>query len=695
MTRTKSSRALLSVVLAVLMAAAFMPSLTYSSFAATAKKATKVTKASHADKAKFTRTVGTAWTLKYKLSPSKLTSSAKKVTWKSSNSKVAKITTIKSGKAVVSFKSVGKASVTVYTKANKKAKATWNFTVVEKSATKKVAVTSAAISAKNTTVAPSSAVKVGTVLTADVAPTNATGVKYSWTVDGKEVGTDKDLTVTTDMIGKKINLKVTDDSNTAVTEQTTAVVSDATLYGVKLQLKDANGEFGDFTGKEVAVGDTLKVAPTKVTGVLNDDLTKAASIKWIRTTYSANGTAVDTTVAENTDTYTVTRADLAAKQNGAKVSIKAEVTPNTGVKAYGMTNGKFVAGPVNIKTTPKIAIYVDGKDVTGKRIKSGSKLTAVTTPSDVQGTYVWYGPDGVVAGANTAELTATKDGVYRVHFTPSKEEKDFDRYTVDAEVKVGGKTLQAAVLGKDPKDDYTKKINAISSIERGEDLYVQGQLMGESVARDGNYNVEWYVNGVKITDAKLLGKTDGSTNHATISTSKLSAGDVVTAKITGIGDYLGDTIESNPVTITGVKYVGPQDALTAKLVKATNGEVQVQVSDLNNMWLYEKNGSSFASLKNTDGTTKVAKLGEDYTIEIQLKVAGDTNKNVSDSWKTVGYIDSHNVVTNGTAVESVDPTYTAKDSSKTYRIVVKAKDGKLVSYNSVNDNYTIDVSKLS
>ncbi|MCI1456460.1 MAG: hypothetical protein LKH14_03220, partial [Eubacterium sp.] len=104
MTRTKSSRALLSVVLAVLMAAAFMPSLTYSSFAATAKKATKVT---HADKAKFTRTVGTAWTLKYKLSPSKLTSSAKKVTWKSSNSKVAKITTIKSGKAVVSFKSTG------------------------------------------------------------------------------------------------------------------------------------------------------------------------------------------------------------------------------------------------------------------------------------------------------------------------------------------------------------------------------------------------------------------------------------------------------------------------------------------------------------------------------------------------------------------------------------------------------------
>ena len=91
MTRTKSSRALVSVVLAVLMAVAFMPAISYTSFAATAKKATKVTKVYHTGNKTYTRTVGSAWTLKYKLSPSKLTSAAKKVVWKSSKRRVATV----------------------------------------------------------------------------------------------------------------------------------------------------------------------------------------------------------------------------------------------------------------------------------------------------------------------------------------------------------------------------------------------------------------------------------------------------------------------------------------------------------------------------------------------------------------------------------------------------------------------------
>jgi hypothetical protein len=126
MTRTKSSRALLSVVLAVLMAAAFMPSLTYSSFAATAKKATKVTKLNHTG-AKVYGKVGSKYTLKYKLSPKKLTSSAQKTVWKSSDSSVVKVIA-KAGKhATVKVKGVGTAKITVYTKANKKAKAVWSF----------------------------------------------------------------------------------------------------------------------------------------------------------------------------------------------------------------------------------------------------------------------------------------------------------------------------------------------------------------------------------------------------------------------------------------------------------------------------------------------------------------------------------------------------------------------------------------
>jgi uncharacterized membrane protein len=126
MTRTKSSRALLSVVLAVLMVAAFMPALTYSSFAATAKKATKVTKLNHTG-AKVYGKVGNKYVLKYKLSPSKLTSAAKKTVWKSSDSSIVKVYSTKGKHAAVKVKGVGTAKITVYTKANTKAKAVWSF----------------------------------------------------------------------------------------------------------------------------------------------------------------------------------------------------------------------------------------------------------------------------------------------------------------------------------------------------------------------------------------------------------------------------------------------------------------------------------------------------------------------------------------------------------------------------------------
>ncbi|MCH4080529.1 MAG: hypothetical protein LKF03_11825 [Eubacterium sp.] len=670
MTRTKSSRALLSVVLAVLMAAAFMPSLTYSSFAATAKKATKVTKVTHADKAKFTRTVGTAWTLKYKLSPSKLTSAAKKVVWKSSNSKVAKITTIKSGKAVVSFKSVGKASVTVYTKANKKAKATWNFTVVEKSATKKVAVTSAAISAKNTTVAPSSAVKVGTVLTADVAPTNATGVKYSWTVDGKEVGTDKDLTVTTDMIGKKITLKVTDDSNTAVAEQTTAAVSAVTINGVALKhaTKDANGNtvYTDNATEPVYVGETLKVVGDTVDNVLNDDLTKAASVKWIRTVYSANGTAVDTTVAENQDTYTVTRADLAAKQNGSEVKIRAEVTPNANVTAYRTTAGKYTVGPLRIDGQVKVEIQANGK--TAKRVEKNTKLTAVVTPSDVAGTFQWYGPNGKIAGATSAEYTPTEDGTYSVYFTPAATETVFDKSnTLSTNVKVGGTTIEKAVLGKD-NGNHTEVMSAVDSVEPGTDLYVQGQFMGKSLHKTGNYTVEWFVNGKSVAK--------GDNVSAKFPTTDLKSGDTVYAKITGINDYLGDEITSNTVTIKTGKYL---DEATVKGIKVTLDKK----NKLATLTVPEDAVQKYSTVKKAG--KEDAALGTDYVV----KVFGSNN---GLNWTEVATFNGTKF--NDTPLEAAGLSATTYSMYKMQVVPVNGKilkDGEKVSDDeTTNDVVTTD-----
>ncbi|MCH4007152.1 MAG: hypothetical protein LKE86_08275 [Eubacterium sp.] len=547
MTRTKSSRALLSVVLAVLMAAAFMPSLTYSSFAATAKKATKVTKASHADKAKFTRTVGTAWTLKYKLSPSKLTSSAKKVTWKSSNSKVAKITTIKSGKAVVSFKSTGSATVTVATKANPKAKTSWKFKVVNKKAVKKVAATGVTVAADNTT-DYTKTLTAGTTLTASVAPADATGVTYQWYADDQPISgaTSQKFKVTTDQIGKAITVKATDDSKNTVASTASAKVSDVTLTGVALQKKTTDqtkpyenvreGKPGYSVGTVLRINGTLTPA-SKVSDV--------AAVKWIRTIKSANGTAVDTTVAENTDTYTITKADLEAVQNGATVTIKAEVTPNANVKAYGTTNGKFTTAAVTVNGNFVVSIQANGKDV--KNVKAGTKLTAVVTPSDVKVSYQWYKDGKQIAGATSAEYTPTADGNYRVHAEVAKDETVFNKSAhADADVKVGGKTIEKVVLTSSDSTKDEVKVYPTSTLKAD----AQWTHNGDADKATATYT--WYRNGVKIAE-KTTDK-DPKANELSLQTEVKNAttADSFYCVVTGTGDFLSDPVTSNTLNVTSL-----------------------------------------------------------------------------------------------------------------------------------------------
>ncbi|MCH4007185.1 MAG: hypothetical protein LKE86_08380 [Eubacterium sp.] len=665
MTRTKSSRALLSVVLAVLMAAAFMPSLTYSSFAATAKKATKVTKVTHADKAKFTRTVGTAWTLKYKLSPSKLTSAAKKVVWKSSNSKVAKITTIKSGKAVVSFKSTGSASVTVYTKANKKAKTTWNFKVVEKkAAAQKVAATGVTVAANNST-DYTKTLTAGTTLTATVAPANATGVTYQWYADDQPISgaTKQEFKVTTDQIGKAITVKATDDSKNTVASTASAKVSDVTLTGVQLQSNTGKDGAYEAAGSSVVVGTTLKVAGSTLTGA--SKVSDVAAVKWIRTIKSANGTAQDTTVAENTDTYTVTKADLAAKQQGATVTIKAEVTPNTGVKAYGTTNSKFTAGPVNVSGEFAVSIQANGKDVTN--VKAGTKLTAVVTPSDVKVTYQWYKDGKQIAGATSAEYTPTEDGTYRVHVAVAADETTFDKTThKDATVKVGGKTIEKVVVNS----NYTDKLSATKDSVLT--AYPQWTHTAEGTTQaemNKHVTYQWYRNGVALKDATAQ----------TLDLSKLTpaatTADSFYCVVTGKDDFLSDPVTSNTVKVVSLGEI-TTDGVTAELYGKTVYATGLDLSKYNvQVVTVTKNDKDvFASenvvdstlnnhaTKDADGTYSAADRLDDLTSteasNLYLKLTG-----------TNGYTGTKYVQVN------------AADANKNAITATEAKDSKSITVN--------------
>ena len=433
MTRTKSSRALVSVVLAVLMAVAFMPAISFSSFAATAKKATKVTKVYHKANTTFTRTAGTAWTLKYKLSPSKLTAAAKKVVWKSSNKSVVSVSAKSGNRAAVSFKKAGTATVTVYTKANKKAKATWKFKVVNAPA--KVAATGVTVKANNST-DYTQTLSVGTELTATVAPADATGVTYQWYADGTAIdgATSANFTVTADQIGKTITVKATDDSKNTVESAKSAAVAQPTLNGI--QAIDGTPAVGNKL--------TVKAAESSV-GVKN--LEDVATIQWYRVTKDVNGKEVETAISGATSaSYTVTAADYTGDNyNTGATKLRVKVTPKSGVKALQTsaanwdTTAKAYVSTTGVTakastTLSGVEIQVNGTAVKNTDdIKAGTTLTAVVTPAaasnDVD--YQWYKNGYKIDGATSATYTPSESGAYTVKATVKATSTAYAANTVD------------------------------------------------------------------------------------------------------------------------------------------------------------------------------------------------------------------------------------------------------------------------
>lgn len=211
MNTTKSTKAILGVVLTVLMAAVFMPSLSYTSYAAAAKKVVRVAKMNY--KGTYVKAkAGSNYKLKYKLSPSKLTSKAKKVSWKSSDSKIVKITSIKIGYAKVKALKPGAAKVTVTSKTNKKASATWIIKVSKASTStvNKTELTGVNIKMYNAGSQDiNTTVYVGDELCAVVSPSGASA-SYQWYANDTAIAgaVDSSYKVSDNEIGKRISVKI-------------------------------------------------------------------------------------------------------------------------------------------------------------------------------------------------------------------------------------------------------------------------------------------------------------------------------------------------------------------------------------------------------------------------------------------------------------------------------------------------------
>jgi hypothetical protein len=561
MTRTKSSRALLSVVLAVLMAAAFMPSLTYSSFAATAKKATKVTKLNHTG-AKVYGKVGNKYVLKYKLSPSKLTSSAQKTVWKSSDSKIVKVIATKGKHATVKVKGVGTAKVTVTTKANPKAKATWTFKTKKAETETKTTLTGVTVSAPNAA-DPAKEVKVGTELQASVAPADAKDVTYQWYAGDTAISgaTSAKYTVTTAEIGKTITVKATSKNEVASTA--TAAVSAVKVNSVTLQKYNAEStatdKYEDINGASASlnIGDQLK-AKVAVDGATVDS---AVSFQWYRLNKNASGQDFATAISGATsETYTVTAADKGASQLYVVVTPKTGVTTATGITEKDGTIKKAVSatGDKGIAAAAKVEIQAAGKKVTAAPV--GTELTAVVTPSDAKVTYQWKKNGVAIKDATSATYKPTEKGNYSVTvkladseatytFVDAKKNKSA---TATESVNVTDQNINDVVLSDAQAAARTNKtVLAIDNFatEGNVTVWSKDENGKDKALTSSNYTLTWYVNGKETTEPGISnGKytlKDDSTNTET----ELKVGDAITVKATGTGVYAGFEKTSNALTV--------------------------------------------------------------------------------------------------------------------------------------------------
>jgi hypothetical protein len=623
MTRTKSSRALLSVVLAVLMVAAFMPALTYSSFAATAKKATKVTKLNHTG-AKVYGKVGNKYVLKYKLSPSKLTSAAKKTVWKSSDSSIVKVYSTKGKHAAVKVKGVGTAKITVYTKANTKAKAVWSFKTKED----KTTLTGVTVSAPNAA-DPAKEVKVGTELQASVAPTDAKDVTYQWYAGDTAISgaTSAKYTVTTAEIGKTITVKATSQNEVASTA--TAAVSAVKVNGVTLKKYNADStatDKFDADATNLNVGDQLK-AKIDVTGATVDS---AVSFQWYRVNQNASGADFATAISGATsETYTVTKDDVKASKLYVLVTPKAGVTVATGVTTEkdgsikAETTGNAVTAQASVK------IQAAGKTVTAAPV--GTELTAVVTPSDANVTYQWKKNGVAIKDATSATYKPTEKGNYSVTVKLADSEMVYTLSNATASVNVTDQNINDVVLkDKSLNDNKATQKNVLATDTFETEVWTKNTEGKDAQLASTDYDLTYYVNGKEVTDNISGGEY---TLKGDTAQTALKVGDAITVKATGKNVYAGFEKTSNALTVQklGNAYA---DGITFEVTKGTVNTTNpstVVISGLNatkyknfTITVKQSTGSGSAATWTTLGTFTEKDVDKDGKVTLQLE-AKDKN----------------------------------------------------------------------
>lgn len=602
MTRTKSVKALLCVLLSMTLIIAFMPQ-TANVYAASAKKVTKITKVT-SKASKYTMTAGTSKTFQVKLYPKKLTKSARTTYVSTSKKSVAatyskKYKKTKYGYTYVSFKvkAVKAGTATVTAKAKSGKKVTWKITV--KAAPKKIALT-------GVTLSKTKAVMVADELTATAAP-SATSVEYQWYADGVAIdgATANTYTVEKAYIGKKLTVKATGLGK--YTGTVTSAETEAVVKGAFSAAKIVDADGADLT--TVYAGQVMSVKTTPIGAA------KTATYQWYHGPAKlADGTSATYTVPATAvvgDTYTCVVTPDADSYTGTAITTTA-VTVKT-----NMSLGTLTLSGTAAQVGTNIAV-------------DALKIGTVTVDA-ANYSVAWY-IDSVSAstqlysdsGGTTAVVAASVSPAGPYYLKGATKATSLLGHTVIAVATGNGTTYTGKVTSAATAAVSFPIVTAPTiAPAAGEVAATVGTTYTcTTTPTDATVSYQWTREGVAIagatTKAYTLAKADMDNKVACV--------------VTGTGNYTGSKT-SDPVSVTadkGTVNVGIYDAKGTTAIGVGNvsvGDVVTAVTtpasakdSVTYQWYAGDTAISGATASTYTVTS--AELGKTLTVKVTLTTAG-------------------------------------------------------------------------
>ena len=248
--------------------------------------------------------------------------------------------------------------------------------------------------------------KVGDTLTAIVTPADAE-VTYSWTAGDTVVGTEEELEVTEDMVGKKIKVKVTAlDGDTKTSEETAAVTYDypELVTAVRKAANSFTANF-DSDASEIVKADDIEVISEdgtdvkKITG-LDFSLDGTSAVVTVNTPFK-DGVTYNVNYGDSTASFVASVGEVASIAISTQY---AEVNTKTPIKfALFDENGVDVTSAVKVDETCMVTF--EGDYDTYENSKATKATVTMTKAGDVCDVTVTYDK----ADGETEPIKQTKE----------------------------------------------------------------------------------------------------------------------------------------------------------------------------------------------------------------------------------------------------------------------------------------------